>query len=68
VIWLNGNPLRAVHGPRRFKPGDDTFMARLEPGQNRLLCRIEQGGGEWKFQLNVWDVSGPSPRPLGGSL
>ena len=64
-IWLNGREIRAVHGSRRFKPGDDAFVARLEPGQNRLLCRIEQGDGEWKFQLNVWDISDPTPRPMG---
>jgi hypothetical protein len=67
VLWLNGKEIRAVHGSRRFKPGEDVFTARLEPGQNRLLCRIEQGGGEWKFQLNLWDLSGPAPRPLDSS-
>lgn len=64
VVWINGRKVHEAHGPRGFTPREDTFKAVLQPGLNRVLCRVSQLGGDWKFQLNLFDLSGDSMRPV----
>lgn len=64
VVWINGRKVHEAHGPRGFTPREDTFKAVLQPGLNRLLCRVSQLGGDWKYQLNLFDLSGGSMRPV----
>lgn len=64
VVWLNGRRIHAAEEWRGFKQGEDVVHLTLPPGQNRLYCRIRQGDGEWKFQVEAWDVSALPYRPL----
>lgn len=64
VIWLNGKTIHAAEKPRAFKDGEDTVHATLEPGRNLILCRVRQGGGDWRFRVELWDASQRPLRPL----
>jgi hypothetical protein len=64
VMWLNGRRIHASKTIRGYKRGEDKVRVTLRPGRNVLMCRIRQGDGEWKFGIEVWDVSAVPYRPL----
>jgi hypothetical protein len=57
ILKLNGATVISNDVSRGFKSGSDRALATLRPGTNTIACRITQGGGDWKFQVEVWDVS-----------
>jgi len=66
MLWLNGRLVVNANQPRRFQAGSERVRVALQPGANRLLCRVSQGGGEWKLQVNLSDLSRPTPEPIEG--
>lgn len=64
TLWLNGDERHDVEHPRGFTPGEDRIRVTLAPGLNRIVARIRQADGDWKFRIEVWDVSMFPPRPL----
>ena len=64
MLRLNGVPVISNLATRGFTPGSDRAKAVLRTGTNVLSARITQGGGEWKFCVEVWDISGKPARLL----
>ncbi len=65
ILKLNGATILSNTAPRGFASGSDRVRATLRPGSNLLDARITQGGGDWKFKVEVWDVSVSPARLLG---
>jgi hypothetical protein len=64
TMWVNGQQVLDVRAWRGYEPESDTAKVTLQSGPNRILCRIRQGGGDWKFGIDLWDVSSSPHRPL----
>jgi putative membrane-bound dehydrogenase-like protein len=60
TVWVNGALVFDHPGDRGWAPDQDRFALPLRAGPNSILVRIEQGGGDWSFNLKLSDVpSGP---------
>jgi alpha-D-xyloside xylohydrolase len=64
TLWLNGTPVLEVDEWRGYEPDENRVRAMLKAGENRLFARIRQGTGNWKFSVNLWDVSRKPYRPI----
>ena len=50
-LWLNGESVFALNGPRAHNAFDHAVILNLEAGLNHLLVKITNGGGAWAFEM-----------------
>ncbi|QDU70495.1 glycoside hydrolase family 31 protein [Mucisphaera calidilacus] len=65
VVWLDGRKVVDAERPRAYTPGEDRVTLDLAAGVHELVTRISQGGGDWGFTLEAWDLNASPPRPIG---
>jgi len=60
TVWVNGAKAFDHKEDRAWAPDQDRFEIALVAGANQILLRVEQGGGDWAFNVKVSDVpTGP---------
>jgi hypothetical protein len=60
-LWLNGKLIHEADRPRALEPFEDRMRLDLARGDNHLLAKIDQGGGPWRFRMQVERTASAEP-------
>lgn len=57
-VWLNGELVHSLGGPRALSKDGDQFNVKLKAGENEILVKVIQGGGQWQLSMRIANPDG----------